>query len=44
MGFSDPLLKFIINETLKGTSLDETASFEPSYVLFRCAVRPIRES
>jgi hypothetical protein len=33
-----------INETLNGTSLRETASFEPSCMFVRRSVRPLRDS
>jgi hypothetical protein len=32
-----------INETPKGTSLRQTASFEPSYMFVRRSVRPLRD-
>jgi hypothetical protein len=42
-GILDPLVHAYINETPKGTSLRQTASFEPSCMFVRRSVRPLRD-
>jgi hypothetical protein len=43
LGILDPLVHAHINETPKGTSLRQTASFEPSCMFVRRSVRPLRD-